>query len=94
MVVKWSSGKPFTPTTQVRIPVKPTVFLYNLCLKKKENKQKDSGVGPLKSNFSRRQVKDYKDCKFSEEKLLQLPTLHFVIPDSFLNNKSDSGWPP
>ena len=49
VVVKWSACSPSTPTIRVRISLKPTVFPVKFVFEKKENKQKDAGVGPLKT---------------------------------------------
>ena len=49
VVVKWSACSPSTPTIRVRIPQKPSVFSVKCVLEKNKNKQKESGVGPLKT---------------------------------------------
>ena len=47
LVVKWSACLRSTPTIQVRIPLKPTVFSVKFLFEKKENKQKEAGFGPF-----------------------------------------------
>ena len=47
-VVKWSASSPSTPTIQVRILLKPTVFSAKFVFEKNENKQKEAEVGPVK----------------------------------------------
>ena len=47
VVVKWSTFSPSTLTIRVRIPLKPTVFSVKFVFEKKENKQKEAGVGPF-----------------------------------------------
>ena len=42
-VVKWSACSPSTPTIQVPIPLKPTVFSEILCLKKRKQIKKRPG---------------------------------------------------
>ena len=46
VVVKWSACSPYSPMIRVRIPLTPTVFPYNLCLKRTKIK-KEAGVGPF-----------------------------------------------
>ena len=46
----WSSGSPSTRTIRVRIPLTPTVFLQNLCLKRTK-KTKRPGWPIWKNNF-------------------------------------------
>ena len=57
MVVKWSAVSPSIPTIRVLIPLKPTVCLYNLCLKRSKINKKRPGLVPFfKKSFSNEQM--------------------------------------
>ena len=49
VVVKWSACSPSTPTIRVQIPQAFSVFSVIFVFEKKENKQKEAGVGPFKT---------------------------------------------
>ena len=46
-VVKLSACSSSTPTTHVRILLKPTVFTVKFVFEKMENKEKEAGIGPF-----------------------------------------------
>ena len=48
----WSACSPSTPTIQVWIPLKNTVFSVRVEFEKNENKQKEARVGPLKKTMT------------------------------------------
>ena len=48
VVVKWSACSPSIPIIWVQIPLKPTVFLYNVYLKKEQHNKKRPVAGPFK----------------------------------------------
>ena len=49
-VVKWSGRLLSTPTIQVQIPLKPTVYSVKFVFEKIDNKQKGAGVGLFLKN--------------------------------------------